>query len=286
MLLGAAALLTADACNRSSKPPAVSQRPGTQATDAERAASWERAIQGRTIARAESKFILIQNDSCPGTRTITSHFEQAGGALLQITEDNSELQCTEGIVSRPLVLVWRKNRYDTPPDTIHIHTPWIRAVNELLEGADQGGMLPSENSYYSIETGKYLFRSQFRAVSFLANTRTRYLGVAAGSDTMATVTYSTGSAIKETLKIPNPHDSSTRDVVRFIVDSMSLDGPGRQCCNNIAIASGGKDTLAVTGVTLTFWLGSDGEGVVDFPSRRFVVRVVNDRLVHDAIGRN
>jgi hypothetical protein len=286
VLLSAFALLgAASACERASKTPAT-KRTATQPSNADLVAAWDRATQGRVIARAESRFMVIENDSCPGTRTVTSRFEQAGEALLQLTEDNAVVQCSEGTRSRPTVLIWRKPPYRGQADTIHVYEPWIRSFAEvLIEGTSEGGMLPSENAYYSIETGKLLFRSQFRAAVFDANARRRFLGVVGGRDTMATVAYSTHNAVKQVLHIANPHDASTREVAEFIVDSMSLDGPGRQCCNNITLGLGSKDTVPVSGITLTFWLGSDGEGVVDFPSRRFVVRIVNDRLVLDSGAR-
>src|SRR3954469_8768572 len=92
LLLGAAALIAS--CGRTQKPAATHDT--TRATGADPVAAWDRLTRGRTVAHAESRFMLIENDSCPGTRPVTSRFEKTNDALLQLTEDNSQVQCTEG----------------------------------------------------------------------------------------------------------------------------------------------------------------------------------------------
>lgn len=269
------------ACGRTPKVSAA--RDTNRSKDANPIAAWDRLTQGRTVEHAESRFMLIENDTCPGTRTVTSRFAKTNDALLQLTEDNSQVECSEGTRARPTVLVWRGGRYTAPPDTIHATEPWLGITDgALLVGTDDGGMLPSEHYYYSIDNGRRLFSSQFPAVSFGANGTRRYLGVTGGwGDTASTVYYSTATAVIQTLHILR--DSTMRTDDYIVVDTMALDGPGRQCCNNILIASGAKDTLPVKGITLTFRLVNLGmDGLSGDIRRSYVARIVDDRLAIEA----
>jgi len=277
LAVGAASCLLLACCSKERESPVAKSADSSQA--ARQIAAWDKLTQGRIVERAESRYIAIENDTCPGERVVTSRFEQTDAGLVQLTEDNSQLQCTEGVRSRPLALVWRDGKYTAPPDTIHVIGESLHTVGGELVVGGESMADESEYYYYSIENSRALFSSQLPAVTFQANGVRRYLGVAGTSqgDTAAVVAYATGRTVLQRLAIPR--DSTMRGAI-VLVDSMRIDGPGRSCCNNVAVGGAKKDTLPVDGVALHFRLAlSRLDGDDQEVPGGYVVRIVGDRMV-------
>jgi hypothetical protein len=243
---------------------------------------------GHTIARGESRYAVIQNDSCPGIRIANTRFEATRGLIVRITEDNSQLECTEGIVDRPLVLVWKADQPNLPPDTIRAAGARISLLSggtnshtiPLLDGVQEvGGIGPTLHAYYSLLNGRLLFVSEPPIFAFVANGTRRYVSVRGGDgDTAAVIAYGSGAATPEVLRILS--DSTTpwgHDPI-LSVDTASMDGPMRN--GEIVIGpDDGKDSLAVSGITLRFRVGDVSTGFTpDDAKVDYVVRIENDRL--------
>ncbi len=218
---------------------------------------------------------------------VTSRFERTNSGLVQLTENNSQVGCAEGTRSVPIALVWHDSNYTARPDTIHLSGEHLGTTGgELIFGAESDPNAGSSYSYYSIITGRELFASQLPAMTFVANDTRRFLGVAGSwsKDTAASVFYSTGKSLIERLTIRR--DSAMKSADFIAVDSMTLERPGPQCCNNNSSTRTGKDTMPVNGIALTFSLtNSDMDGSSGDVRRKYIVRVVNDRLVLDTVAK-
>src|ERR1041385_2109132 len=214
-----------------------------------------RLDSGQTIATGESRYAVIKNDSCPGVRIANTRFEATRGLIVRITEDNSQLECTEGIVDRPLVLVWREDRLSAPPDTIHawgasltiVAAGTNRNTVPLLDGVQEvGGIGPTLHAYFSLLTGKELFVSEPPIATFVANGTRRYLAVRGGDkDTAAVVTYGSGAGEPQRLVILADSISPWGKDPVLSVDSASLTGPPKSNGEIVIGPADGEDSVAV-----------------------------------------
>jgi hypothetical protein len=275
-------LAIAAACGRSDKPKA------NEGYDP-RTRSPFRLDTGQTIATGESRYAVIKNDSCPGIRIANTRFTATRGLIVRITEDNSQLQCTEGIVSRGLVLVWHEDRPSAPPDTIHAYGASLSLVGggtnsntvPLLDAVEEvGGIGPTLHGYYSLLSGKQLFISEPPILTFVANGTRRYLAVRGGEkDTAVVVEYGSGAAAPEALHILSSPNAPWGKDPLISVDSVSLEGPRTN--GEIVIGpDDGKDSVAVSGITLRLRAGDVSSGFApDDAKVTYVVQIVNDRLV-------
>jgi hypothetical protein len=272
------------ACGRSDKPKA------NEAYDP-RTRSPFRLDTGQTIATGESRYAIIKNDSCPGIRIANTRFAATRGLIIRITEDNSQLECTEGIISRGLVLVWHEDRPSAPPDTIHAFGASLSLVSAgtnantvpLLDAVEEvGGIGPELHGYYSLLSGKQLFISEPPILMFVANGTRRYLSVRGGDkDTAVFVEYGSGASAPEVLRILSGRNSPWGKDPVISADSVSLDGPRRN--DEIVIGpDDGKDSVVVSGITLRLRAGDVSSGFTPEDAKvTYVVRIVNDRLVLD-----
>jgi hypothetical protein len=252
--------------------------------------------EGHTIARGESRYALIENDSCGGVRQVETHFETTAHYLVQMTDDNTQLNCTEGVITRPIVVVWLLHHGTSDPfdyahgkpDTIRPRGMSFRVIGAdegaipLLESEseDQGGMGPPQNAYYSLSTRKLLFLSNSPPRSFLANGVRRYIGISGvgDKDTLATIAYGTGAGPMQIVGIPAPRGIEAEGEVE--IDSVLVDGPMTD--GRVVIRGNGKDTVAVSGVRLRIHVSITG--TIDYAGD-FTARIANDRLVLDTIAR-
>ncbi|HEY4129663.1 MAG TPA: hypothetical protein VGM50_03555 [Gemmatimonadaceae bacterium] len=252
--------------------------------------------EGHTIARGESHYALIENDSCGGVRQVETHFETTANYLVQMTEDNTQLNCTEGVITRPIVVVWllhhgTSDPYDYAhgePDTIRPRGMRFRVIGgdegaaPLLESEseEQSGMGPSQNAYYSLSTRTLLFLSNSPPQSFLANGVRRYIGISGVGDkeTLATIAYGSGAGPMQIVRIPAPSGVEAESEVE--IDSVLVDGP--MVDGGVVLRKSGKDTVAVSGVGLRIHVSITG--TIDYAGD-FSARITNDRFVLDTVAR-
>jgi hypothetical protein len=203
-----------------------------------------------------------------------------------MTEDNTQLNYAEGIMTRPVIVVRSLRDRATKPDTIPAFGLSFRVIDAGIDHAtpileseseEQSGMGPSENAYYSISSGKLLFSSNSPPKAFVANGVRRYLGVAGvgSKDTLATITYGTGATPMQVVRIPAPKGVEAEREVS--IDSVGLEGPGPN--GKVVVGAAGKDTVAVSSVTVRIHVSISGTMSYDGD---FVAHIVNDRIVLDA----
>ena len=249
---------------------------------------------GHTIARGESRYAVIRNNACPGVRVANTRFQAAQDLVVRMTEDNTTLECTEGTVTRPLVIVYHADNPAAKPDTIPSYGIALSIVGgntgpdaersvPLLDDFEQGdGQSPGAHVYRSLLTGKQLFVSESPILTFVANGTRRYVAVQGGNkDTVATVAYGSGVGPPQVIHItPSAGDTIYVDALFAIdTDSLSLDGPRKNGAINFGNAIG-KDTVPVSGVTLRFRIEDVSMSVsADNKPRSYVLKIENDRLL-------
>ena len=152
----------------------------------------------------------------------------------------------------------------------------------LLDGVeDEGGIGPRWHVYYSLLTGKQLFISEPPIQMFVVNGTRRYISVRGGDkDTAAVVAYGSGATAPQVLNIlAGPKAPWGRDPI-LSVDTVSFEGPPKTNGEIVIGPDDGKDSVAVSGLTLRFRVGDVSTGFApDDAKLSYVVKIVNDRLV-------